>query len=162
MLDSLSMSALFAICVAVMVVAGAFGVSLGARSRPGEQAASVVGTIESGLLGLLALLIGFTFSIALSRFEARKEAVLQEANAIGTAALRTQFLPGDEAAEALSLLREYTTLRIARATDETDASATMRVVPRSLAIQTRLWRIAVAASATLRRVAMRNSCGSQR
>jgi hypothetical protein len=42
----------------------------------------------SALLGLLALMMGFTFSVALSRFEARLDAVLDEANAIGTTALR--------------------------------------------------------------------------
>ena len=40
------------------------------------------------MLGLLALIIGFTFAMALSRFEARRAAVLNEANAIGTTALR--------------------------------------------------------------------------
>ena len=44
------------------------------------------------MLGLLALLLGFTFSMAVDRFDARRAVVLEEANAIGTAYLRTQVL----------------------------------------------------------------------
>jgi hypothetical protein len=45
------------------------------------------------MLGLLALIISFTFAMALSRFDARRDALLREANAIGTAALRARLLP---------------------------------------------------------------------
>jgi hypothetical protein len=48
--------------------------------------------LEQALLGLLALIIGFTFLMALTRFEARREAVVNEANAIGTTALRARLL----------------------------------------------------------------------
>src|SRR5262249_10324650 len=47
-----------------------------------------VPTLEGAVLGLLALMIGFTFAMALSRFEAHRDAVLDEANAIGSTALR--------------------------------------------------------------------------
>src|SRR4051812_6241077 len=57
-------------------------------------------------------MIGFTFAIALSRFEARREAVLNEANAIGTTALRARLLPAPHNAEALNVLREYVQLRL--------------------------------------------------
>ncbi|MGB8551969.1 MAG: hypothetical protein WCD73_01390 [Pseudolabrys sp.] len=43
------------------------------------------------LLGLLALMLAFTFSMALTRFEARRDALLNEANAIGTTALRAAY-----------------------------------------------------------------------
>src|SRR5262249_53666811 len=66
-----------------------------------------VSTLESAILGLLALMIGFTFAMALSRFEARRAAVLEEANAIGTTALRTRLLPAPHSTESLKLLREY-------------------------------------------------------
>ena len=69
-----------------------------------------VSTLEGAVLGLLALMIGFSFAIALSRFEARREAVLNEANAIGTTALRARLLPAPYDAEALKSLREYVQL----------------------------------------------------
>ena len=48
----------------------------------------------------------------LSRYDARRDAVLSEANAIGTTALRARLLPAPHAAESLALLREYTQLRL--------------------------------------------------
>jgi hypothetical protein len=57
-------------------------------------------------------MIGFTFSMALTRFEARRGAVLNEANAIGTAALRARLLPAPHSAESLKLLREYVQIRL--------------------------------------------------
>ena len=57
-------------------------------------------------------MIGFTFAMALSRFEARRDAVVNEANAIGTTALRARLLPEPHRAEALKLLREYVQIRL--------------------------------------------------
>ena len=66
-----------------------------------------ISTIEGAVLGLLALLIAFTFSMALSLFEARRDALLNEANAVGTTALRARLLPAPYNTECLKLLREY-------------------------------------------------------
>jgi hypothetical protein len=66
-------------------------------------------TLEGVVLGLLALMIGFSFAIALSRFEARRDAVLNEANAIGTTARRARLLPAPYDSEALKSLRQYVT-----------------------------------------------------
>ena len=63
------------------------------RERPASDADRLLSSLAIPSIGLLALIIGFTFSMALSRFEARRLAVLSEANAIGTAALRGQMLP---------------------------------------------------------------------
>lgn len=49
-------------------------------------------TIQAGTLGLLALILGFTFNMALQRYNNRSQAVIHEANAIGTCLLRTQLL----------------------------------------------------------------------
>src|SRR4051795_2617372 len=80
--------------------------------RRGDGHSTNIGTLESATVGLLALIIGFTFSMALSRFEARRDAVVQEANAIGTTALRARFLPEPYRAESLKLLRDYTQVRL--------------------------------------------------
>ena len=63
--------------------------------------------VEDGIAGVLALLLGFTVSMAVTRFEVRKQLLLQEANAIGTACLSTQLLPAPESTEIADLLREY-------------------------------------------------------
>ena len=58
------------------------------------------------MLGLLALMIAFTFSMALSRFDLRRDALLNEANVIGTTALRARLLPEPHRIETLKLLRD--------------------------------------------------------
>jgi hypothetical protein len=73
------------------------------------------GYVVSAVLGLLALLLGFTLSLALDRFEARRTLVLQEANAIGAAYLRSQLLPEPERTRLSDLLVHYTDNRIALA-----------------------------------------------
>jgi hypothetical protein len=68
--------------------------------------------VEAGILGVLGLLLGFTMSMAVTRFEVRKQLVLEEANAIGTAHLRTQMLPAAEGKEIADLLRAYANVRV--------------------------------------------------
>ncbi|MDI9271823.1 hypothetical protein [Stenotrophomonas sp. PFBMAA-4] len=64
------------------------------------------------VLGLLALLIGFTFSIALQRYDARRALVVEEANAIGTTWLRLALLPAEDQPRLRGLLRDYTQARV--------------------------------------------------
>ena len=52
-------------------------------------------------------MIGFTFAMALSRFEARRDAIVNEANAVSTAALRARLLPAPHKSDDLKLLQEY-------------------------------------------------------
>ena len=70
-------------------------------------------TIMSAILTLLGLIIGFSFSMAISRYDQRKNLEEAEANAIGTAYVRADFLPAADAARVHSLLGEYTDQRIA-------------------------------------------------
>lgn len=67
----------------------------------------------SAVLGLLALLLGFTFSLSLSRYEARRALVVQEANAIGTTWLRAQLLDEPYRGELGGLLKQYADARLA-------------------------------------------------
>jgi hypothetical protein len=97
-----------------MLGANSIGRRLGSRQdvdRSEGQTSQTNATVAS-ILGLLALLLGFTFTMALQRFDARSDTVLQEANAIGTAYLRTQLLPGDTSPAAEALFRQYIELRI--------------------------------------------------
>lgn len=71
--------------------------------------------IVSAVLGLLALLLGFTFALAVDRYETRRALVLEEANAIGTAYLRTQLLDEPHRARISGLLVDYTDNRLALA-----------------------------------------------
>ncbi|RLJ59460.1 hypothetical protein BCF46_1609 [Litoreibacter meonggei] len=72
-----------------------------------DESKSQVGAVQGSLLGLLALLLGFTFSLALKRYDDRSRAVVDEANAIGTAWLRADFLSESRQNEAKALLSRY-------------------------------------------------------
>src|SRR5262245_30765263 len=69
--------------------------------------------VRTTALTLLGLLIGFSFAMAVSRYDQRKNYEEAEANAIGTEYLRADFLPAEAAAKVRELLRKYTDLRIA-------------------------------------------------
>ena len=102
----------------VMIVVLLFATELGYRvglrvsldlNYVGE---SQLGTISGASLGLLALLLGFTFAMSLSRYDVRKRLVTEEANALSTAYLRSRNLPQQEANEIATLLRRYVEVRL--------------------------------------------------
>jgi len=72
-----------------------------------------VGALQAAALMLLALLLGFSFAMAVSRFDARKELVVEEANAIGTTFLRSLYLPEPQRQEIAALLQSYVSARLA-------------------------------------------------
>lgn len=139
---------IYAISLVLLIGAAEFGRRIGRRVRArGAGAHPALGTIESASLGLLALMIGFTFAMALSRYDSRKAAVLDESNAIGTAFLRAQLLPEAQARTSAALLVRYAETRLALGTSGADIKARAEAVRRSLDLQNSLWREAVAASA---------------
>ncbi len=77
-----------------------------------DQDRSDFGTIETATLTLLGLIIGFSFSMAISRYDQRKNYEELEANAIGTEYLRADVLPGGDAALVRELLKKYVDLRV--------------------------------------------------
>ena len=81
--------------LAAMVLAIYIGTRMGKSraTRTSEEGRAQVTALQGSLLGLLALLLGFSFSLALGRYDDRSVAVITEANAIGTAYLQTCFLP---------------------------------------------------------------------
>jgi Protein of unknown function (DUF4239) len=128
----------FAVGLGVVLALSEIGWQLGVRAE--GRGSSNLTTLESAMLGLLALMIAFTFSMALSRFETRRDAVLNEANAIGTTALRARLLPGPHRTETLKLLREYVQLRLDIVRSGTSLAERMAVVDRSNALQESLWQ----------------------
>src|SRR5271166_4135149 len=77
------------------------------RSQENDSALSIITSTQAATLGMFAILIGFSFSMANTLFEQRRALVLDEANAIGTTDLRAQMLPQPFAEAARRLLREY-------------------------------------------------------
>lgn len=140
-----SLLTIFIVSLVVILAASEIGRWLGGRAA--QHGADSVSTLEGAILGLLALMIGFTFAMALSRFEARRDAVLAEANAIGTTALRARLLPAPHGGEAIKLLREYVQIRLDITRQPATTQSFSAMLTRSNAIQEALWQQATAVAA---------------
>ncbi len=76
-----------------------------------DEVKVLTGSIQASILGLLALLLSFTFSMSMQRFDNRSMALIDEANAIGTAVLRVQLLPAQYQDQAIKHFQKYVDLR---------------------------------------------------
>src|SRR5262249_18785163 len=108
-LDMLPLWAVFVVSLAIILLAAEVGYRLGRvrQRRADHEKEPTVGGMVAAELGLLAFLLAFTFGMAASKFEARRETLLNEANNVGTTYLRAQMLPEPDRAEIRRLLREY-------------------------------------------------------
>jgi len=97
------------------------------------------------VFALLGLLIAFTFSGALSRFDSRRVTVVDEANAIGTAWLRIDLLPAAAQPKLREAMRAYVDSRIATYRGLPDIAAARAELARSQALQGEIWSQAVRA-----------------
>jgi hypothetical protein len=95
---------------------------------------------------LLSLLLGFTLAMSLSRYDLRKQLVVNEANAIGTAMLRVELLPDQVRPRLRELFREYVKMRISFAQAGLDEREIGRVRAQSKPMQEEIWRLTVTAS----------------
>lgn len=113
-LDVIPLGALLLAAAAALWLAmeGGYRIGRWRHAHNPDEKEQPVGAMVASILGLVALVLGFTFSLAASRFDARRMAVLEESNAIGTTYLRAQLLPEAERTEVSRLLREYVAVRI--------------------------------------------------
>ena len=113
-----------------------------------DKDSSEQGVMASAVMGLLALLIGFTFSLAISRFDTRRQNVLLEANAIGTTYLRSQMLDEPHRARLSKLLIDYTDNRLVLA-DEHPGPRQLALIKISDALIVDMWKATVEAFPTM-------------
>ncbi|HME58549.1 MAG TPA: hypothetical protein VKF63_09430, partial [Terracidiphilus sp.] len=97
----------------VLWLAAQFGAYLRRRRPLKDDLREDFGLIETATLTLLGLIIGFSFAMATTRYDQRKNYEEAEANAIGTEYVRAGLLPASDAATVRAQLRKYTELRIA-------------------------------------------------
>jgi len=121
------------------------GYRIGGRRQQQDGGRAGAGAVEGAIFGLLGLLIAFTFSGAYSRFEARRQLVIQEANNIGTAWLRLDLLPAASQPPLRELFRAYVDARLAAYAKLPDVPAARAQLELSLQLQNDLWSHAVAA-----------------
>jgi hypothetical protein len=131
----------FALLAAMLVCIEA-GHRIGRRraAEAGDAAPAGFGVVEGAVFALLGLLIAFTFSGALSRFDERRQLIVDEANAIGTAYLRIDLLPGDAQPALREKFRNYLDARLAVYRAVPDMKAVEAELARANAIQQEIWR----------------------
>jgi hypothetical protein len=134
--------------VAVVLCAAAaseigFRIASRRRSRS-EDGSPSIGAVEGIVFGLFGLLIAFTFSFVVARFEQRRQLVVEETNAIETSYLRAAVapVPGRDALEDLH--RRYLASRLAFVAAGTGRGRERRALEESHALQTELWARGVA------------------
>jgi hypothetical protein len=98
------------------------------------------GVVQAAILTLLGLLIGFTFSMAMGRYDQRKNYEEAEANAIGTEYVRADLLPDDDAVKVRELLRLYLDQRVLFYTTR-DSEKLRQVDVRTAKLQNDLWTV---------------------
>lgn len=143
-LDVLPLWALFFSAAILLQVAIESGYRFGRwrHTKNPQEKEMPVGAMVGSILGLVALVLGFTFSLASARFDARRIAVLEESNAIGTAYLRTRLLPAPENDEIAQLLREYVAARVEASTQLDPRSALQKAEQ----LHAQMWQLAAAAA----------------
>jgi hypothetical protein len=144
LLDHLPLWGVFLATVAISFLSVEGGYRLGQyrRRRSEPEMDSPVGAMVGATLGLLAFILAFTFGLAASRFDARRQVVLEEANAIGTTYLRAGLLPEPQRSAIRRLLREYTDVRLRGTRPDQVEEANSR----SGELHQRLWEQATAAA----------------
>lgn len=140
---SLPLYAVFALTLALVLFAVEVGYRLGgARQKAASpEKEAPVGAMVGATLGLLAFMLAFTFGLGAQFFQAKRQVLLDEANAIGTTYLRASFLPAADRDAARDLLREYVDVRLA-AVETGEVQGAMQ---RSVEIHDALWAQASAA-----------------
>jgi hypothetical protein len=104
------------------------------------------GVVLAATLTLLGLLIGFSFSMAASRYDQRKNLEEAEANAIGTEYARADLLPLADAAKVRALIRNYLDQRVLSYTTR-DEQSLRQIDARTAQLQSELWSAVLAPAA---------------
>jgi hypothetical protein len=139
-LDTLVLGlALFAVILGSSVLGLVVGRSL--RDRP-DSVKAPLAVMQTALLGFMGLVLAFGLSLAVGRYEARRAAVVTEANAIGTTYLRAQTLVEPVRTRSIDLLERYTDTSIRISHTPPGSEAQRDATTDSELIQRSLWRLA--------------------
>jgi hypothetical protein len=110
------------------------------EAKPAAEKPESMGSIESSMFGLMALLLGFTFSMALSKFETRRQVIIEESNDIGTAVLRTDLFPDSIRTLLRADFKEYVEARISYYDAGVDADKIDSALKKTNFYSGRLWK----------------------
>jgi len=128
----------------VMTVGYLIGKRQGKQATMAEKREKTAGTITGAMLALLGFMLAVSLSMSDSRFENRRKLIIDEANAISTSTLRAQAIGGIHGTEIVSLLTEYTRLRLDFFKAGEDPNRLKAVYAQTSALQGRIWEHASA------------------
>jgi hypothetical protein len=150
MIFTLSVLAFAGIVFVGMFVMLDVGRRIGRRrlQHDAEGARAGVGVIEGSVFGLLGLLLAFTFSGAASRFDERRQLIVQEVNAIGTAWQRIDMLPPESRPAIQDGFRRYLDARLAAYRKMPDVAAAKQEIADARRTQEEVWAKATAVCRT--------------
>jgi hypothetical protein len=132
---------------ALFIFPGVIGlVLLGRKYRCRHQDVHVNSAIEGAVFALFGLLLAFTFSGAISRYDDHRKIVVEEANDIGTAYLRLDLLPPAAQPELRQLFRQYTVVREHRFDETPDTQQSIDAANQTDALLATIWRKSLAAA----------------
>jgi hypothetical protein len=100
------------------------------------------GVLQGALLGVVGLILAFGLTLAVGRYEDRRAATVDEANAIGTTYLRAQLIAEPARSRSIALLRSYTDLAIQISKEVPGSTGMRRTTAAEGALQRRLWHLA--------------------
>jgi hypothetical protein len=137
-----------AVLIAGMIACGEGGRRFALRRAAQDRDAtwSGIGVVDGAVFALFGLVIAFTFSGAVSRFDARRDLIIKEVNAIGTAYLRIDTLPAASQPPLRDTFRRYVDSRIQTYRLLPDVAAAMAEFQNSQRLQSEIWSQAIAAA----------------
>lgn len=140
-LDAIPLGIIFAFMILVALLAVETGLWLGGRRRKvvANEPVGPVATVVGAILAMLAFVIALTFGTASNRFDDRKEALLNDVNAIGTAYLRANLLPEPHRTTVRNLLRDYVQVRVGMVYAYGQPKTLQLTQNRAEALQKSLW-----------------------
>ena len=144
--SSIAITATLFVCIILFNEIG-FHIGRFVQGRTDTEIKTLTGAIQASILGLLALLLSFTFSMSMQRYDNRSQALISEANAIGTAILRVKLLPEQHRSTASHLFKKYVDLRIAIGKIDLTRREERKTYNTKISeIQNDLWSLAVMAA----------------
>lgn len=126
---------------------GELGYRMGCRrlARQPELEIDSSPTIDAAIFALLGLLLAFAFGSAVSRLDLRRQLIIQESNAVGTAYLRLDFLPAAEQPAMRKLFRDYVDTRLNAFRDIHNAALYQQHLRHAAELQREIWRLGTSA-----------------
>ena len=140
---SLSSAVLVVVLLVWIVGAAGAGLLVGRSLRASrEHVTESFGVLQAALLGFMGLILAFGLSLAVGRYESRRQEVVNDANAIGTTYLRAQTLPEPIRSSSLALLVRYTDAELRLSHVVPSSPEADQAVADGAALQRQLWALA--------------------